>query len=151
MNIEFTATLKTSSHIIPHRLRKQSYLNLFNILDMASRLGLARGSGSLGSSKDGFRSSHDSKFTPLNSGPTSRFLRSPSSQDSFATTPRQYSTRMLLGVFIVNQLLLCYNRFTLDFQPVLDALEFLEFQALIIHKVRLWTDPGQAQNLIVST
>src|SRR6218665_382896 len=100
MNIEFTATLKTSSHITPHRLRKQSYLNLFNILDMASGFGLSDGSGSIGSSKDGFRSSHDSKFTPLNSGPISKFFSSPSSQDSFATTPRQYSTRMLLGTVL---------------------------------------------------
>src|SRR6218665_2692315 len=98
MNIEFTATLKTSSHIIPHRLCKQSYLNLINILDKASGFGLSHGSGSLGSSKDGFRSSHDPKFIPLDSGPASKFLRSPSSQDSFATTPRQHSTRMLLGI-----------------------------------------------------
>src|SRR6218665_1677598 len=100
MNIEFPATLKTSSHIIPHRLRKQSYLNLFNILDMASGFGLSDDSGSIGSSKDGFRSSHDSKFIPLDSGPASKFLRSSSSQDSFATTPRQYSTRMLLGTVL---------------------------------------------------
>src|SRR6218665_476114 len=100
MNIEFTATLKTNSHIIPHRLRKQSYLNLFNILDMASGLGLSHGPGSFRPSKDGFRSSLDSKFTPLNSGPTSKFFRSPSSQDSFATTPRKYSTRMLLGTVL---------------------------------------------------
>src|SRR6218665_847345 len=100
MNIEFTATLKTSRHIIPQKLRKQSYLNLFNILDMGSGFGLSDGSGSFGSSKDGFRSSHDFKFTPLDSGPASRLLRSSSSQDSFATTPRQYSTRMLLGTVL---------------------------------------------------
>src|SRR6218665_3578185 len=100
MHNDCTETLKTSRHIIPQKLRKQSYLNLFNILDMASGLGLSHGSGSFGSSKDGFRSSHDSKFTPLDSGPTSKFFRSPSSQDSFATTPRQYSTRMLLGTVL---------------------------------------------------
>src|SRR6218665_804476 len=100
MHNDCTATLKTSSHIIPHRLRKQSYLNLINILDKASGFGLSHGSGSFGSSKDGFRSSHDSKFTPLNSGPTSKSFRSPSSQDSFATTPRQHSIRMLLGTVL---------------------------------------------------
>src|SRR6218665_99943 len=100
MHNDCTATVKTSRHIIPHRLRKQSYLNLINILDKASGFGLSHGSGSFGSSKDGFRSSHDSKFTPLDSGPASRLLRSSCSQDSFATTPRQHSTRMLLGTLL---------------------------------------------------
>src|SRR6218665_1489207 len=98
MHNDCTATLKTSRHIIPQKLRKQSYLNLINILDKVSGLGLSHGSGSFGTSKDGFRSSHDSKFTPLDSDPASRLLRSSYSQDSFATTPRQYSTRMLPGI-----------------------------------------------------